>query len=90
MTPASHDPPVFRRLFVWNNRLSHSERHLLAAVAEMTRLVSLLRLVDNFVDWAADVYKRAHRQHLGRGHSIEAMSAASVYTTCRLQREPRF
>lgn len=80
------------RLAKWQRRArtrTGADRSLVVALAEMDRVASRMGLPRNVREVAAVVYRRAAEKHLGRGRSIEGLSAASLYAACRQLGVPR-
>lgn len=65
------------------------ERNLAIALSELNRECSRLGLPRSVKEDAALIYRKAARQNLVRGRSIEGMVAASVYTAAKLCNLPR-
>ncbi len=81
-----------RRLQRQDNRSKVNETHtrnLSIAMAELDRMSSELHLPKNVKEQAAFIYRRALKEDLIRGRSIDAFVAASVYAACRLLKVPR-
>lgn len=81
-----------RRLRKWNKRMriaNASERNLAFALSELDRVSSRLGIPRSIREDAAIIYRKAARNKLIRGRSIESMVAASVYTACRRNNIPR-
>jgi len=64
-------------------------RNLSIAMAELDRMAARLHLPPNLKEQAAIIYRRALKEDLIRGRSIDAFVAASLYGTCRLNGVPR-
>ncbi|MBQ8016733.1 MAG: transcription initiation factor IIB [Methanobrevibacter sp.] len=80
------------RLRRWNKRLrisNASERNLAFALSELDRESSKLGIPRSIREDAAVIYRKAARNKLIRGRSIESMVAASIYTACRRNNIPR-
>ncbi|MCB2172181.1 transcription initiation factor IIB [archaeon] len=81
-----------RRLQRQDNRSKVNETHarnLSIAMAELDRMASELHLPQNVKENAALIYRKALKEDLIRGRSIDAFVAASLYAACRLQKIPR-
>lgn len=65
------------------------DRNLTAAFTEIDRMSSQLGLPREIQEITAKIYRSATDNDLIRGHSIERMSAASLYVACRKTRIPR-
>ena len=80
------------RLRKWQYRIRVSdaaERNLASAFTELDRMAAHLRLPRNVREAAAAVYRRAVKERLIKGRSIEGMVAASLYAACRECNIPR-
>jgi transcription initiation factor TFIIB len=64
-------------------------RNLSIAMAELDRMSTILHIPKNVKEHAAVIYRKALREDLIRGRSIDAFVAASLYAACRLQKVPR-
>ena len=64
-------------------------RNLSIAMVELERMVDEIHVPPSVKEQAAVIYRKALRQDLIRGRSIEAFVAASVHAACRLNRIPR-
>jgi len=82
----------FFRLRKWDSRSKiqkSRDRHLVTALADIERIVGLLNLPKNIREAASLLYRRVVDNGLARGRSIELLSAAVVYITCRQFEVPR-
>lgn len=80
------------RLRKWQIRTRISdgtERNLALALSTLDRMSSALSLPRNVRETAAMIYRRAVRQKLIRGRSIEGVTAAVLYAACRQCNVPR-
>lgn len=80
------------RLRKLNKRLRISgtgERNLAIALSELDRECSRLGLPRDVREDAAVIYRKAAKENLVRGRSIEGMVAASIYTAARRSGLPR-
>lgn len=80
------------RLRKWQTRSrvqSSTERNLTQATTELNRLCDRLSIPDLVKERAAIIYRKALRQRLIRGRSIETMVAAALYAACRDSGIPR-
>jgi len=80
------------RLRKWQTRTRISdgtERNLAIALTALDRMSSSLSLPRNVRETAAMIYRRAVRQKLIRGRSIEGVTAAVLYAACRQCNVPR-
>lgn len=74
------------RLRKWQRRSRVSdatERNLSIALAEMRTIANHLNLPKNTIETASVVYRKAVKEHLIRGRSIQGMTSAAVYIACR-------
>lgn len=74
------------RLRLWNNRtITHDStaKNLQQALAELLKLKEKLSLSDAIVEKASYIYRKGLERKLGKGRSISAMMAASLYASCR-------
>jgi transcription initiation factor TFIIB len=81
-----------RRLQKQDNRSKVNETHarnLSIAMAELDRMASELHLPQSVKENSAMIYRRALKEDLIRGRSIDAFVAASLYASCRLLKIPR-
>jgi transcription initiation factor TFIIB len=80
------------RLRKWHIRArvhSSVDRNLAQAMAELDRLVDKIRVPSSVKEQAALIYRKALDKGLVRGRSILALSAASLYASCRFTETPR-
>jgi len=80
------------RLRKWQTRTRISdgtERNLALALSALDRMSSALSLPRNVRETAAMIYRKAVRQKLIRGRSIEGVTAAVLYAACRQCNVPR-
>jgi len=74
------------RLRKWHRRIRVSdamERNLAFALSEITKIASNLSLPRSTFETASVIYRKAAKERLVRGRSINGISAASVYIACR-------
>ncbi len=74
------------RLRKWQRRIrvsSATERNLAFALSEITKIANNLNLPRNILETASVIYRRAVKERLIRGRSIQGVTAASVYLACR-------
>jgi transcription initiation factor TFIIB len=64
-------------------------RNLSIAMAELDRLSTILHIPKTVKEQAAFIYRKALKEDLIRGRSIDAFVAASLYAACRKYRVPR-
>lgn len=80
------------RIRKWQRRLRSSqyrEKNLIQALKELNRLASALNIPRSVRESAAKLYRKAVKENLIRGRSIESMMAASLYGACRQCNLPR-
>ncbi len=80
------------RLRRYDNRSKFDEtwrRNLSIAMAELDRMATALYIPQSLKEQAALIYRRALKEDLIRGRSIDAFVAASVYAACRMNKVPR-
>ncbi|NOZ82429.1 MAG: transcription initiation factor IIB [Euryarchaeota archaeon] len=80
------------RLRKWQQRIrvgNAMERNLAIALTELERISSRLGLPKNVREAAAMLYRRAVEKGLIRGRSIEGVTAAAIYASCRQCGVPR-
>jgi len=65
------------------------DRNQVYGLTDIRRLVSALALPRSVRDRACAIFRRAQRDGLFRGRSLEAFAAASVYAACRCLELPR-
>ena len=74
------------RLRKWQRRIRVSdamERNLAFALSEITKIANGLSLPKSIFETASVIYRKAVKERLIRGRSIQGISAASVYIACR-------
>ena len=80
------------RLRKWQKRIKVSnaaDRNLTQALQELERISSNLGLPNNVRETAALIYRKAVKENMIRGRSIEGVVAASIYAACRMLDIPR-
>jgi transcription initiation factor TFIIB len=80
------------RLRKWQRRIRIAdavERNLAFALSELDRMASGMSLPRNVRETAAMIYRKAVLKNLIRGRSMEGVSAAALYATCRQCNVPR-
>ncbi|KXA93342.1 transcription initiation factor IIB [candidate division MSBL1 archaeon SCGC-AAA259E22] len=80
------------RLRKWHkrSRISDStDRNLSFALSEMNRMASQLSLPTNVQEIASKIYRKAVKENLIRGRSIEGVVSAILYAACREAEIPR-
>jgi transcription initiation factor TFIIB len=74
------------RLRKWQRRIRVSdatERNLAFALSEVTKIANNLNLPKNILETASVIYRKAVKERLIRGRSIQGVTAAAVYLACR-------
>lgn len=74
------------RLRKWQRRIRVSdatERNLAFALSEITKIANSLNLPKNILETASVVYRKAVKEHLIRGRSIQGVTSAAIYVACR-------
>ncbi len=80
------------KLKKWQQRThiaNTTERSFIFALSEIERMASALKLPVNIREAASMLYRKAMRKHLIRGRSIEGITSAILYITCRQYGVPR-
>lgn len=80
------------RLRKWQRRIRVSdatERNIAFALSEISKISNGLSLPKNIVETASVVYRKAVKERLIRGRSIQGVTAASIYVACRKCGLPR-
>jgi len=74
------------RLRKWQRRIRVSdatERNLAFALSEISKIANNLSLPKNILETASIVYRKAVKERLIRGRSIQGVTAAAIYVACR-------
>jgi len=74
------------RLRKWQRRIRVSdamERNLAFALSEMSKIANGLNLPKNILETASVIYRKAVKERLIRGRSIQGVTAAAIYVACR-------
>ena len=74
------------RLRKWQRRIRVSdatERNLAFALSEITKIANNLNLPRSILETASVIYRKAVKERLIRGRSIQGVTAASIYLACR-------
>jgi transcription initiation factor TFIIB len=74
------------RLRKWQRRIRVSdatERNLAFALSEISKIANNLNLPRNVLETASVIYRKAVKEHLIRGRSIQGVTAAAIYVACR-------
>jgi len=83
--PADQKAQVYR-LRKWQRRIRVSnatERNLAFALSEISKISNALNLPKNILETASVIYRKAVRERLIRGRSIQGVTAAALYMACR-------
>ncbi len=74
------------RLRKWQRRIRVSdatERNLAFALSEISKIANALNLPKNILETASVIYRKAVKEHLIRGRSIQGVTSAALYVACR-------
>jgi transcription initiation factor TFIIB len=74
------------RLRKWQRRIRVSdatERNLAFALSEISKIANNLNLPKNILETASVIYRKAVKERLIRGRSIQGVTAATIYVACR-------
>ena len=74
------------RLRKWQRRIRVSdatERNLAFALSEISKIANNLHLPKNILETASVIYRKAVKERLIRGRSIQGVTAAAIYVACR-------
>ena len=74
------------RLRKWQRRIRVSdatERNLAFALSEISKIANNLNLPKNVLETASVIYRKAVKERLIRGRSIQGVTAAAIYVACR-------
>ena len=74
------------RLRKWQRRIRVSdatERNLAFALSEISKISNALNLPKNILETASVIYRKAVKEHLIRGRSIQGVTSAAIYVACR-------
>ncbi len=74
------------RLRKWQRRIRVSdatERNLAFALSEISKIANNLNLPKSILETASVIYRKAVKEHLIRGRSIQGVTAAAIYVSCR-------
>lgn len=74
------------RLRKWQRRIRVSnatERNLAFALSEISKISNALNLPKNILETASVIYRKAVKDQLVRGRSIQGVTAAALYMACR-------
>src|SRR5512136_2343016 len=80
------------RLRKWQRRIRVSdatERNLAFALSEITKISNNLNLPKNILETASVIYRKAVKEKLIRGRSIQGVTSAAIYLACRQCGLPR-
>jgi len=74
------------RLRKWQRRIRVSdatERNLAFALSEISKIANALNLPKNILETASVIYRKAVKERLIRGRSIQGVTSAAIYLACR-------
>jgi len=74
------------RMRKWQRRIRVSdatERNLAFALSEISKIANNLNLPKNILETASVIYRKAVKERLIRGRSIQGVTAAAIYVACR-------
>ncbi len=74
------------RLRKWHRRIRVSdatERNLAFALSEINKIANNLNLPKNVLETASVIYRKAVKERIIRGRSIQGVTAAAIYLACR-------
>jgi len=74
------------RLRKWQRRIRVSdatERNLAFALSEISKIANALNLPKNILETASVIYRKAVKERLIRGRSIQGVTSAALYVACR-------
>ncbi|MEM3703446.1 MAG: transcription initiation factor IIB [Candidatus Bathyarchaeia archaeon] len=80
------------RLRKWQRRIRVSdatERNLAFALSEITKIANNMNLPKNILETASLIYRKAVKERLLRGRSIQGVTSAAIYLACRQCGLPR-
>ncbi len=80
------------RLRKWQRRIrvaDATERNLAFALAEISKIGNNLALPKNILETASVIYRKAVKEHIVRGRSIQGVTAGAIYVACRQCKLPR-
>jgi transcription initiation factor TFIIB len=77
-----------KKLTRFNNRLTYSEKSLTRGLREVRSLAAALNLPRSTAERAAYMYRKADRENLLQGRSMDAIAAACVYIAARRNGPP--
>ncbi|MFB6224217.1 MAG: transcription initiation factor IIB family protein [Haloarcula sp.] len=89
---SSEQRQKMQRLRTWNERFrtrDSKERNLKQALGEIDRMASALGLPQNVRETASVIYRRALKDDLLPGRSIEGVATAALYAAARMAGNPR-
>ena len=76
----------FNRMRMWDSRSktkNTSQRNLIVALSEISKLKEKMSLSDAIIERAAYFYRRASEKKLVRGRTIKGIVGACIYAACR-------
>jgi len=81
--------PDLKRAAKWDTRISWEKRNLLIATTELKRIAGNLNLPEHVKEKAMGLYKEVFKKGLLKGRSINAMVAACLYFSLRINIIPK-
>ncbi|MHB9286534.1 transcription initiation factor IIB [Halobacteriales archaeon Cl-PHB] len=91
-TLSSRKRSKLKRMRTWQERIrtkDAGERNLQLALAEIHRMSSALGIPRPVREVASIIYRRALKENLIRGRSIEGVATSALYAACRKENIPR-
>lgn len=89
--PSGQKAQIYR-LRKWHRRIRVSnatERNLAFALSEISKISNNLSLPRNILETASVIYRKAVKNSLIRGRSIQGVTSAAIYISCRQCKLPR-
>lgn len=77
---------AFNRMRMWDSRSktkNTSQRNLIVALSEISKLKEKMSLSDAIIERAAYFYRRAYEKKLVRGRTVMGIVGACIYAACR-------
>ena len=87
-TSISYSPSYSKRFTQYNNRLTSKERSVVSGLHEIRGLSASVELPESMRERAAYWYRKAARENLLHGRSIEGLAAGCVYLAARERHHP--
>lgn len=89
--PSGQKAQIYR-IRKWHRRIRVSnatERNLAYALSEISKIANNLNLPRSILETASVLYRKAVKNRLIRGRSIQGVTAAAIYLSCRQCKLPR-